>query len=226
MSCAPLVAGLSAMGFMLRRECIVAPGRSALASKRGSATGRGLRATMFQAEQRTRLSRCSFACRGERWMLRPMDPICAGRRLRLAAAQSPGGMPRRTGGRQRIDDAGFLRHHDPHFYRARRLRDLAAALGARAEDRQRTAALRSALAPRCRRLRPATAPRRAGDNVVRLPGAETAPRRRRRSRRGRALEGHRRARHADGAARSTRSPRRAELRCRASFSKAPSRPTR
>ena len=68
----------------------------------------------------------------------------------------------------RIDDAGFLRHHDPHFPRPRRIRDLAAAFGAGSEDRHRTAAASIPSPAAIRRPAPGQGAPSDGDNVVRL----------------------------------------------------------
>ena len=142
-----------------------------------------------------------------------------------ALARPPSG--RRSGqAHNRIDDAGFLRHHDPHFPRPRRLRDLAAAVGARPEDRARAAAASipsPAAIPPCGPAGPSA----ERDNVVRLPGANGGPRppprRRRRPSAGRASPSRAR-RMAAGPRRDRPRPSRPSMPRRSS--KAPRPPTR
>ena len=132
-------------------------------------------------------------------------PICGPDHAALAF--SPGRM--RNGGRaaDRIDDAGLLRRHDHHLPRARRLRDLAAALGARPEDRAASSRRFDPFSRREPPPPPAPTPRpRAATTSCACPEPRTGRRRRDGRARAGPLEGRRRAGLAGRAPGSTRSP--------------------
>ena len=225
LSCAPLVAVLSAMSSCSEESNRSRPCRSALATSVASATGRGS-------------SRYHVPGAGTRFGRRPSlvaaevdvtthEPHMRRTPFAPDAGDSPAALGGRDRtGRQRIDDAGFLRHHDPHIHRSGSVRRVAAAVGAGAEDGQRAAAPRSHLPPRAaaarrkgRRptrttwcaCRAPTAPARGGPMRPRPPpsGGRVSPSP---ARRWRGL--------------STRSPARSRLSMPRPSSRAPRRPTR
>src|SRR3954469_17282755 len=111
----------------------------------------------------------------------------------LSALLVPARLPRgpKTAS-QRIDDAEFLRHHDPDFSRSRRFRDLAPAFRAGPENRQRAAALRPDLPPRA--APPRGSRRRWGQRRPAPRSERVRPPRPHDGAAGRPLEGHCRAR--------------------------------
>ena len=211
---------------MLPRGCI---GRARAERSRQRSVCRrravDLRATMFSSQGSKILSQLHSLVAGQRWMLRPQDPICEGYTFCLLRHNSPAasaadGQAHNGSTMQDSFDITTLIFIVLAVFVVWRLRSV---LG------QKTGNEQPPFDPISRRdaaLAPGNAVGRARYNVVRLAGRQRRPPRRRCSAAAERWKGIRRTRHAHGPGSRRDRPRRADFRCRRPSSKAPRPPTR